>query len=90
MLIAAFPSHCGSKIFHDLYNLSDDTRLNLTAALSKQFHKTAFAIFVDHPGQRCTYELLKKKFKILYQSPILKNPSTDNPYFIVIYLNEEP
>ena len=86
--ILNFPSHCGSKIFHNFFAGS-------TASYKYYFHKatsnTAFAIFINEPFQKKAYDRLKKRFKILYQSPILTpKASYQNPYFIVIYLNEKP
>lgn len=87
--ISDFPAHCGSCIFH-LFALGHD------ADYSMRFNKfscnTAFAIFTERPDQKRAYGALKKKFKILYQSPVLqpKDKFNQNPYFIVIYLNEKP
>jgi hypothetical protein len=85
MNVDPFPSHCGSKIFHQLYNPWPPAPWP-----NKDFTRTIFGIFIDHPNQKRTYTTLAKKFKILYQSPVLKNPSTNRQYFIVIWLNEKP
>lgn len=98
MQVVDFPSHCGSKVLHQLYDLKDDTahwpdclkQINLEKKIPSQFYRTLFAIYVNYPKQRKVYEALKKQFKILYQSEVLVNPSTKNEYFIVIYLNEKP
>lgn len=85
--IGHFPSHCGTIIFHR-FGYGD----LLLAGIKECFnnYKTAIAVFVDDPDQRNHYEKLKREFKILYQSSILKNPSTNDEYIIVIYLNEKP
>ena len=84
MQISNFPSHCGSQIFHQLY----DTKTSWWP--SKNNFKTFFGIFVNTFEQKRTYKSLSKRFKILYQSPVLVNPGTDRGYFIVIWLNEKP
>lgn len=84
MIIAPFPSHCGSKIFHQLWDNESD------CFPSKDFVKTIFGIFVDDPRQKKTYKTLQKKYKVLYQSPVLISPMTNREYFIVIWLNEKP
>lgn len=84
MQISNFPSHCGSQIFHQLY----DTQTGWWP--SEHNFRTFFGIFVDTPDQKKTYKRLNKRFKILYQSPVLVNPGTNREYFIVIWLNEKP
>jgi len=84
MQISNFPSHCGSAIFHQLY----DTQTGWWPI--KHNYRTFFGIFVDTPDQKKTYKSLNKRFKILYQSPVLVNPGTKREYFIVIWLNEKP
>ena len=84
MQISNFPSHCGSQIFHQLYS----TRRSWWP--SQHNFRTFFGIFVDDLDQKKTYKSLNKRFKILYQSPVLVNPSTNREYFIVIWLNEKP
>ena len=84
MEITKFPSHCGSAIFHQLYDAHPGWWPN------KHYYRTFFGIFVDTPDQKKTYKRLNKMFKILYQSPVLVNPGTQREYFIVIWLNEKP
>ena len=86
MNIADFPSHCGSEIFHQFY----DTKVKINASVYAGNVRTFFGIFVDHHRQQNTYKKLARAFKILYQSPVLVNPSTNREYFIVIWLNEKP
>jgi len=84
MQISNFPSHCGSQIFHQLYDAHPGRWP------SKDIYRTFFGIFVDNLDQKKTYKSLNKRFKILYQSPVLVNPGTEREYFIVIWLNENP
>ena len=86
--IQSFPSHCASVIFHYFFNGSSS---NYLKNFPKKYIKTAFAIFTNREDQKKAYDALGKKFKILYQSPIIKPAhKSQNPYFIVIYLNELP
>lgn len=86
--IQSFPNHCASVIFH---NFLMGHCSNYLEDFSKSYRKTAFAIFTNRKDQKKAYDALKKKFKILYQSPIIKPPAqSQKPYFIVIYLNELP
>ena len=84
-LITHFPSHCGSEIIHDFANgaLIHDKALSWTT-------RTLFSIFIDRPEQHKAYNALTKRYKILYQSPVLPNNNTGNAYFIVIFLNKKP
>jgi hypothetical protein len=87
--ISVFPGHCGSRIFHQFYI---DHNADYSTLFNEFYYNTAFAIFIERLDQKRAYEALKKKFKILYQSPVLqpKDKINQNPYFIVIYLNEKP
>jgi len=84
--VSPFPSHCGSAIFHS-FNWGKRAKYNSYMSTEQ---RTAFAIFINRSDQKMAYEYLKRKFKILYQSPILTNPGTSREYFIVIYLNKKP
>lgn len=86
MQVANFQSHCGSLIFHNFFQEPGFTNVEL----DREWVKTMFGIFVNTPTQKRNYNALKGRYKILYQSPILINPSTKNEYFIVIWLNEKP
>ncbi len=79
-----FPRHCGSQILSYFWN-TNDTVPKIDACV-----KTMFGIFVDEKPQKKNYERICKKYKVLYQSPILVNPNSDREYFIVIWLNEKP
>ena len=87
--VAAFPSHCGSRILHN-FGINSISKTGLKKSLSKSYYRTFFSIYIDREDQRVEYENLKGMYKILYQSPILVNPSTKRKYFIVIHLNEKP
>lgn len=87
--ISHFPSHCGSRILHNFGNTSI-SKTGLKQSLSKKYYRTFFSIYINREDQRIEYENLKKMYKILYQSPILVNPSTNIEYIIVIHLNEKP
>ena len=84
--ISSFPRHCGSRI---LSNFHESPRWSFDDPPPKHC-KTLFGIFINTERQRQNYEWLKKKYEILYQSPVLRNPSTGNHYFIVIWLNQKP
>jgi len=83
--IASFPSHCGSRILHGFdygkFSFKD---------MPIRHYKTLFSVFINRADQHKAYKVLTKKYKILYQSPLLVNPTTDREYFIVIFLNEKP
>ena len=84
MECTSFPRHCGTKIVSDFYDCS------LPSKLRKTENKTLIGIFIDTTSQKKSYDLMKKRYKILYQSPLLENPLTNRMYFIVIWLNEKP
>ena len=79
-----FPSHCGSTVLHDFASGL------FIPLIHKSEYRTIFSIFINRPDQKKAYDALTQKFKILYQSPVLKNPNTNREYFIVIFLNESP
>ena len=81
----SFPSHCGSKIIHGFA-----TNSQLDHEVPDPYNKTYFSIFINQPHQHKAYCALTKKYKILYQSPVLPNNCTGNAYFIVIFLNKKP
>lgn len=83
-----FPRHCGTMV---LYNFLSGSSTNPNYAIGDPaFYKTGIAIYINRPDQKRAYDAFKKRYKILYQSPVLVNPNTDREYFIVIYLNEKP
>jgi hypothetical protein len=88
--IAPFPSHCGSRILHGFGNYDSFSKTSLKIQLHKESYRTFFSIFINQQEQHTEYKKLSQMFKILYQSPILVNPSTGRQYFIVIFLNEKP
>lgn len=85
----AFPYHCGSRTLGDFFSGVNNVKIDYLK--DNQSYNTFFSIYTNRGDQYKAYNKLKKIFKILYQSPIL-NPKTtyQNPYFIVIYLNEKP
>lgn len=84
--ISSFPAHCGSKIIHNFAT----TSLPEPDLVIPNYTKTLFSIFINRPDQHKAYCALTKRYKILYQSPVLPNKSTGNAYFIVIFLNKKP
>ncbi len=84
MYVDDFPRHCGSQILSYFW-LSNDKAPEID-----DYVKTMFGIFVDEKVQKKNYERICKKYKVLYQSPILVNPGSGREYFIVIWLNEKP
>ena len=82
MRSANFPDHCGTKIIHDFWAFEELPYKYPTTQV-----KTLIGIFINAPEQQKSYEKMKKKYKILYQSPLMKNPSTKRDYFIVIWIN---
>ena len=83
MQIQNFPYHCGTKIICDFWSFHN-------VPFYSEFVNTFIGIFIDDPDQRKSYEKMKKKYKILYQSPVLSRKGKGNDYFIVIWLNEKP
>ncbi len=84
----SFPAHCGTKILYNFLNGDED---NVNYAIGDtDYYKTGIAIYINRPDQKRAYDVFKKTYKILYQSPVLVNPNTGREYFIVIYLNEKP
>lgn len=85
MELSTFTRHCGTRIVSDFWTV------NAVPTASKTYVKTFIGIFVDNSDQAKCYKRMKKAYKILYQSPILKRgPGNGNDYFIVIWLNEKP
>lgn len=82
MLFRDFPSHCGTKIIFDFWTSKQPPSFS-------KFVNTFIGIFIDAPKQRKSYEKMKNKYKILYQSPVLSRKGHGNDYFIVIWLNEK-
>ena len=83
MEVRVFPCHCGTNIICDFWSEGHFSR-------PSEYVNTFIGIFIDHPDQKKSYEKMKKKYKILYQSPILSRKGNGNDYFIVIWLNEKP
>ena len=78
-----FPHHCGTKIACDFWS-------HYPVVSYSKFVNTFIGIFIDDPDQMESYKKMKKKYKILYQSPVLSRKGYGNDYFIVIWLNEKP
>ena len=78
-----FPYHCGTKVIYNFWTRTQP--LNFS-----KFVTTFIGIFIDAPDQKKSYEKMKKKYKILYQSPVLSRKGHGRDYFIVIWLNEKP
>lgn len=83
MEIRDFPYHCGTKLIWDFWRSRHFSR-------PSKYENTFIGIFIDHPDQKKSYEKMKKKYKILYQSPVLSRKGHGCDYFIVIWLNEKP
>ncbi len=49
----------------------------------------AVAAFIENNVCRRMYKALKKRFKIVYQSPVRVNRNTNNKFFFVIYDTQE-
>lgn len=83
MELQGFPYHCGTKVACDFFNT------DLFIKPLKHIN-TLIGIFVNTPDQRKSYQKMKKRYKILYQSPILSRNGHGRDYFIVIWLNKSP
>ena len=78
-----FPYHCGTKVIYNCWTRTQPLKFS-------KFVTTFIGIFINAPEQKENYEKMKKKYKILYQSPVLSRKRHGNAYFIVIWLNEKP
>lgn len=83
MELKDFPYHCGTKVACDFWSSS------YLPTYSK-YVNTFIGTFIDDSDQKKSYGKMKKKYKILYQSPILSRKGHGRDYFIVIWLNEKP
>lgn len=77
---------CGLGLFYNFFKTDDlswDTPLKRKANQGGAGY--AVAGFIDTPECKEAYEILAKRFKIVYQSEVRENSNSGNDFFFVVY-----
>ena len=76
---------CGIGVFYELSNSSSWRDVNIAKATHEGGAGWLVVGYIDTDICKEAYEILKKRFPIVFESPKRKNVNSGNEFFFVIY-----